>query len=346
MKKWQEEMIASPVKKAMPILSFPAIQLMNITVGDLIGDSVTQARAMAAVARRVDTPAVLGPMDLSVEAECFGSTIRFAEDEVPTVIGSVISTKEEAQELKMPKVGAGRTRVYVDAIQNVCRMIQDRPVLAGAIGPFSLAGRLMDVTEIMYACYDEPETVHMVLEKATSFIISYVQALAAAGANGVIIAEPLAGLLTPALCAEFSSGYVKRIVKTMQTESFAVIYHNCGNGTLAMMDEIFSTGCMAYHFGNAIAMAEMLKKAPGYVLCMGNIDPSGQFKNGTPVSVREAAQALLQACSQHSNFVISSGCDIPPLSPWENINAFFLAVSDYYTGRHRIAKPDNSDRYE
>ena len=345
MKKWLDDMIASPVKKAMPILSFPAIQLMRITVKDLIGDSVTQATAMAAVAQRVDSAAALGPMDLSVEAECFGSAIRFAEDEVPTVIGSTVSCKEEAERLGVPKVGAGRTQIYVDAIQKACRMIQGRPVLAGAIGPFSLAGRLMDVTEILYACYDMPKTVHMVLEKATSFIISYVQALAAAGANGVVIAEPLAGLLSPALSAAFSAGYVRRIVEAVQTESFAVVYHNCGNGTPAMVDEILSTGSMAYHFGNAVNMAEMLEKMPGHVVCMGNIDPAGQFKNGTAASVREATLALLNSCAKYPNFVISSGCDIPPLAMWENIDAFFQAVSDFYTGGHGIALPDDFSRY-
>ena len=30
------------------------------------------------------------------------------------------------------------------------------------------------------------------------------------------------------------------------------------------------------------------------------------------------------------NFVISSGCDIPPLSKWENIDAYFAAIEEYY----------------
>ena len=32
MKKWLEELRAAPVKKPMPILSFPSTQLMGITV--------------------------------------------------------------------------------------------------------------------------------------------------------------------------------------------------------------------------------------------------------------------------------------------------------------------------
>jgi uroporphyrinogen decarboxylase len=35
-------------------------------------------------------------------------------------------------------------------------------------------------------------------------------------------------------------------------------------------------------------------------------------------------------CCSYPNFVISSGCDIPPATPWENLDAFFAAVEEYY----------------
>ena len=37
---------------------------------------------------------------------------------------------------------------------------------------------------------------------------------------------------------------------------------------------------------------------------------------------------LLNRCAAHPNFIISSGCDIPPMSPWENIDAFFAAAAE------------------
>lgn len=64
---------------------------------------------------------------------------------------------------------------------------------------------------------------------------------------------------------------------------------------------------------------------------MGNLDPAGQFRNGTPASVREETLRLMAACCPgYPNFVVSSGCDIPPASPWENIDAFFAAANEYY----------------
>ena len=88
MKRWLEEWQAAPVKKAFPVLSFPAIQLMGINVKDLISDAGAQAKGMKLVAERTDSVASVSLMDLSVEAECFGAKIRVSEDEVPTGRGA------------------------------------------------------------------------------------------------------------------------------------------------------------------------------------------------------------------------------------------------------------------
>lgn len=327
---WLEEIVQSPRKKAMPVLSFPSIQLMGINVLDLISDSGKQAEGMRLIAERTDAAAALSMMDLSVEAECFGSKIRFAEDEVPTVVGSIVSSYEEAEQLKIPSVRSGRAGIYVEAIKKAVEMIDDRPVFGGAIGPFSLAGRLMDVSEAMMYCYEEPEMVHLVLEKVTTFTIEYCKSYKAVGANGIVIAEPLAGLLSPVLAEEFSAPYVKRIVDAVQDENFIVVYHNCGGSTIQTIDSILSTGASAYHFGNAIKMIDMLPHIPSNTVVLGNISPSGELCNGTPESVRKEVLALLDECSAYPNYIISSGCDIPPKTRWENIDAFFDAVKEFY----------------
>ena len=272
MKDWLREQMSAETRRAMPVLSFPAIQLLDITVRELIRDSGAQAAGMAAIARRCPTAASVSLMDLSVEAECFGSEIRVTDDEVPTVVGCVVESMEDAQALRVPEVGEGRTGIYVDAIKKALELITDRPVFAGVIGPYSLAGRLMDMTQIMINCYEEPEMVHATLEKATQFLLKYIQAYKDVGAHGVVIAEPAAGLLSPDFCAEFSAPYIKRLVDAVQDGSFLVIYHNCGNTIGRMVPEILSCGAAAYHFGNAVPMTEMLAQMPGDILTMGNVE--------------------------------------------------------------------------
>ena len=329
MKAWRQALLEAPHKKPMPVLSFPAVQLMGITVKDLISSSDHQAKAMALIAQHTDASASVSLMDLSVEAEAFGATIRVSDDEVPTVTGMLVHDEDEAAALAVPQVGAARTGLYVEAIRKACDLITDRPVLAGMIVPYSLAARLRDVSEIMMDSYDDPDMVHVLLQKSTEFLISYAKAYKEAGANGVVIAEPVAGLLSPDLAAEFSAPYVKKIVDAVQDDSFLVIYHNCGGAVVAQLPSILSIGAAAYHFGNAIDMLDVLQKVPDDTICMGNIDPAGEFRGGTPDSMREATLSLLKKCSGYKNFVLSSGCDIPPLSKWENIDAFFAAAQEY-----------------
>lgn len=330
MKKWVADMIDAPVKKALPVLSFPAIQKMGINVKEFISDSELQAKGMKIIADSTDSAASLSMMDLSLEAECFGSEIHFSDDEVPTVVGSIIEDEEGADALGIPSIGDGRTQIYIDAVEKAAKLITDRPIFAGVIGPFSLAGRLLDVTEAMIYCYDEPDMVHTVLDKVTTFIIEYIKAYKTVNANGVVMAEPLAGLLSPALAEEFSSTYVKKIIDAVQDDEFIVIYHNCGNCTIQMIDSIIATGAPVFHFGNAIAMDEMMEKIPADRIAMGNVDPAGQLRNGTPESVKESTKSIMEKCCKYKNFVISTGCDVPPMSSWDNINAFFEAVDEFY----------------
>ena len=330
MKAWLEDLKAAPVKKALPILSFPCVSLLNIPVSELISDSEKQALGMKLVADKVDAAASVSLMDLSVEAECFGATVRFSDSEVPTVTGQLIHDMDEAEALEIPAVGSCRSGLYVDAIRRASELITDRPIFAGTIGPFSLAARLLDVSEIMMQCYDDPDMVHLVLEKATAFLIEYSKAYKAAGANGIMMAEPVAGLLSPSLEEEFSAPYVKKIVDAVQDDSFIICYHNCGDNTPLMVDSILTTGAAAYHFGNAIDMKAMMEKMPESVPVMGNVDPAGVLRMGTPETVKAETLRIMENCCGHGNFIISSGCDIPPMTPWENIQAFFEAVDEYY----------------
>ena len=330
MRKWLDDLRSSKRKKALPILSFPSVSLLGISVRELIADSDSQALGMKRIAEQVDSAAAVSLMDLSVEAECFGAQIRIFDDEVPTVVGRLIHDEDEANALIVPSVGAARSGLYVEAIRKAAALITDRPVFAGMIGPFSLAARLLDVTEIMMDCYEDPDMVHTVLDKCTEFLIEYAKAYRDAGANGIMMAEPVAGLLSPTLEEEFSSPYVKRIVDAVGADDFIVIYHNCGDNTPKMVKSILSTGAAAYHFGNSIDMKKMLEAIGDDVIVMGNVDPAGEIRLGNPESVRNATLSVMEACCEHPNFVISSGCDIPPLSPWENINAFFSAVEEFY----------------
>lgn len=328
MKNWVMSLAES--KKPLPILSFPSAKLLGVTVYQLTHDAKTQASGIIRVASETDSAAAVTMMDLSVEAEAFGCEIKADENEVPTVLGALITDEDEARALAVPEMGTARTGMFVEAAKLAKEAIKDRPVLAGMIGPFSLAGRLMDVSEALVNCIAEPDFVHIALDKALEFLVSYAKAYKEAGLDGIVLAEPLSGLLSPDLEEEFSAPYVKKLIELVQDDDFIVIYHNCGPNVPLMTESLVSNGAAAYHFGDAVDLKEMLEKMPENIPVCGNISPSEQFLNGTPDSMKSAVTQLLEKCSVHRNFVLSSGCDIPPASSWENINAFFEASKDFY----------------
>ena len=315
--------------KTVPILSFPSTTLIGISVNELISSAENQARGMKAVAERCSIGASLNMMDLSVEAEAFGAKIHFADNEIPTVIGGIIDDIEQASQISVPEIGANRTGAFIDGVKKAKEIITDIPVFCGVIGPYSLASRLFDMTELMYACFDSPEDVIILLDKVTQFIINYINSFKAVGADGVIMAEPAAGMLSPSLADEFSVPFVKRIFEAVNSDDFMLCYHNCGNYVADMLEGISLINADIYHFGNAVDLKKTLDFLPTDSVVMGNVDPL-LLRTGSPESVSAEVERIFNEYSAYPNFMISTGCDVPADSKWENIDAYFKKVNELY----------------
>lgn len=310
-------------------MTHPGIVLCGATVYDAVTDGAVHADAICALNERFPaSAAVTAIMDLTVEAEAFGASVRFSQEDIPAVVGRLLTGPESVRDLVVPGLDSGRVGEYLKANRLVASRISDKPVYGGCIGPFSLAARLYDISEFMMALYLDTDTACLLLEKCTEFIIRYVSAMKEAGIDGVIVAEPAAGLVSNDDCYAYSSVYVRKIVDAVQDSSFKVILHNCGNMGQCT-DAMVRSGAAALHFGNRTDMVQALKECPPDLEVMGNIDPVGIFRQGRPETVREATRTLLEATSEYPNFVLSSGCDIPPHTPMENIAAFYEALEEY-----------------
>ena len=328
MKTWINEVLSKAEVTSLPIMTHPGIELIGETVKRAVTDGEVHFRAIQAVAERYHTSSCTVIMDLTVEAEAFGAQVKFPEDEVPTVIGRLITDMDSVDKLQIPDLSQGRLPEYLKANRLAVEFMKDRPVFAGCIGPYSLAGRLYDMSEIMVAIYIEPDMILALLDKCTEFLIQYCKALKELGTAGVLIAEPAAGLLSNEDCMMYSTVFVKRIVEAVQDDDFTVILHNCGNTgqcTLAMVE----SGANALHFGNKIDMVEALKECPSNILVMGNLDPVGILKQSNSQQVVAETMELLERTKGYGNFVISTGCDVPPLVPEENIQAFFDTIQKF-----------------
>lgn len=330
-REWCRDIIRRPDRVAIPIMTHPGIEEMPYTVRQAITDGSIHAQAIKNLASRYPTHAASVIMDLTVEAEAFGADILFPKDEIATVSGHCLSSPSDIRNLRVPSLSVGRIPEYLKASVIAHRDISDRPVFAGCIGPFSLAGRLYDMSDMMMLICSDPQSAHELLEKATTFILRYVAALKATGVEGVLMAEPAAGLLSDADCTTFSSEYIRRIVEKLQDDNFIIILHNCGN-TGHCTPAMVKTGAAALHLGNKCDLAEIAASVPSDILVMGNLDPVSVFKQMTPRGVYDATTELLQTTADYPNIVLSSGCDTPPHTPLANIDAFFDAVSAYNAG--------------
>jgi uroporphyrinogen decarboxylase len=326
MSEWIRSVLQSDEKLAIPIMTHPGIEMINNKVIDAVKDGEVHFKAVEAINKNFHGAAANIMMDLTVEAEAFGCKINFSDEEVPNVAGRIVYDEKSIFELAVPSLQCGRVPEYLKAAKLAAENIKSKPVFAGCIGPVSLAGRLFDMSEMMTSLYIEPDLVKSLLRKCTDFLLQYVKEFKAVGANGIIMAEPAAGLLSGDMCDEFSSDFIKEIVEEVQDDNFLFILHNCGNTGQATQSMI-STGAHALHFGNKIDLANVLTEVPDNILVLGNLDPVGVFKMSDQQSVYNETLNLLQRTSSHKNFIISSGCDLPPGVPLENIHAFYNALS-------------------
>ena len=306
MKDWINQTILNKKVISIPIMTHPGIELIGKTVHDAVTNGQVHYEAIKALCDKYPSAAATVIMDLTVEAEAFGAEIVFPENEVPSVSGRLLADEASIETLEIPALNKGRIAQYLKA---------------------------NDMSEIMMLIYISPEAANTLLRKCTDFIIRYCMALKATGVNGVVMAEPAAGLLSNEDCLQYSSVFVKEIVEKVQDDHFTVVLHNCGNTGNCTQAMVY-TGAAAYHFGNKINMEEALKEVPADALAMGNLDPVSLFKMSSPEEMKKAILQLLEATSAYPNFVLSSGCDIPPYTPLANINACYTALEEFNETRN------------
>lgn len=329
MKSLRDGILASGHVVAMPILAYPGTRLAGCSVREMVTDAAAQVAVQRALHERFGTRFLLGAMDLSIEPEEFGAEVRLADWDIPTVPGRLLADADAVERLAVPEVGGRRTRVALEAVRRMAAHGGGCPVLAGMMGPFTLAARLYGIGETLVETADRPELVHALAAKATRFLLAYGREIKAAGARGVIVAEPMAGLISPEALREFSSPYVRELVDALGDEGFEVVLHNCG-ARLPHLAAVLESGARTLHFGQPMDIVAARAEVPDGVVVCGNLDPAAVFVGARPEETAERTRGLLRAVGKaRPGFVVSSGCDLPPDTPLANVEAFFRAVREH-----------------
>ncbi len=327
------QILASSTRLAMPIGVYAGLEITRASVWEAASNPQAQLDSQLAMFERFQIPFFLTAMDLSLEAEAFGCEIMASETEIPTVVGRKVTNSAELDALPTPQPGDARTWVALEAIRRMkASAPAGVPVMAGMIGPFSLAARLFGVSETLKLTATDPGLMTALVQRATDFLTTYACALRDAGADGVIMAEPTAGLISPRGVSKFVSPYVKQMITAAETESFSLILHNCG-ARLVHLPALLESGASSYHFGQPMDLLAALAQTDRQIVLCGNLDPTSVFYDLAPAEVAQRTRQLLADTAAYANFIISSGCDLPPGTPLASMDAFYAEVAAFNASR-------------
>ena len=137
-----KDKLVSGKRVAIPIMTHPGIELLGKQVSDAVTNGEIHYHAIRALNECFPQSAACTTiMDLTVEAEAFGARLSMSPNEVPSVCGRLLTGYADVEALQIPSVESGRMPQYLLADRLAAEGI-DKPVLAGCIGPYSLAGHL------------------------------------------------------------------------------------------------------------------------------------------------------------------------------------------------------------
>jgi len=306
-------------------MAFPGVQLSKYSVRQILFNSKAQVETSRALAERFKPDALFQVMDLSVEANALGLQVRFPLNESPSVEDHPVKSPDDLEQFsRIDILKDGRIMAFLEAMREMKETI-DMPIGGYVIGPFTLAGRMMGESEAAMAAIDDPSGLEQIVEFATERILRYGKALVSAGADMIAILEPTGVILSPDQFRQFSGKYVKRILDGLDTMG---ILHICGDSN-HIIPYMCETGAQGLSLDSDVDLPKAIELLPEDVVMIGNLDPVACVAQSTAEEVREASLQLLESMSKYPNFIFSTGCDLPPETPLENIKAMIEACRQH-----------------
>jgi len=269
------------------------------------------------------------PSCLTVEAEALGCEIKWGEerDAIPQVLRTPYTTPTEV-EVPDDFLKLGRIPVVLEAIDILKNRVGSAlPIAAGLTGPFSLAGHLCGIENLLKWIIRAPEKVHGFIEVASETGSIYGKALHEAGADVVIIADPTAScdLISPKTFKELVKPAIAKVVKAIGGVTFL---HICGNATPILI-EMADTGVNSISIDEKVNITQAKALLGNRVKVAGNISTTSTLLLKKPEDVKEACRKALEAGVD----ILAPGCGIAPRTPNINLKALVEAAREFQRAR-------------
>ncbi len=292
------------------------------------------ARMMAETA--ASTPKLFGydccilPFDLAVEAEALGAVMNTYPDSAdilyPTIKEKVIHSPEEMETLHVPAdlVERGRVPLMREAIGLARKELGETvPVGSYVLGPFTLAGQIMELNDLLKLSFKKPDKVSKLLEDLTCVIVAVAREYEKAGVDYLCVREmgATSDVLSPRAFKSLILPHLKNIFKALSVPS---VIHICGK-TNDIVPFMVESGATAISVDQKNDIVETRKKLGPEAIIFGNFDPYNVLVAGTPEQVRET----IRKCLDSGVSAVWPGCDIWPTVPPDNFNAMMDEVRKY-----------------
>jgi len=293
----------------------------------------TDGRKMASMAassfQLFGFPCAVVPFDMGVEAEVLGSKVNYyahASDILyPTIIQHPAEKVEDLQ-IRMPSdlAKAGRIPVVTEALRLLKQEVGNQvPIGAWVLGPYTLAGQLVDLSQLAKTAFKKTEMVRNVLDQLAGVLIQIIKIYRAAGADYITVREMGAGpdILSPRMFESLVRPPLKKIFDNIESPK---ILHICGD-TNAIVEQMVLCGADAISVEKKNKVDETRKKLGPGAMIFGELDAYGVLSQGKPDDVDKAVK---EAVDRGVN-AIWPGCDMWPVVPKENMEALVSAARKY-----------------
>src|SRR5512143_2277473 len=222
-----EEVDRPPCFSGMGNVTTEGLKSLNQKFAATHLDAKMMAAAAATTYKLFGFECAVAPFDLCVEAEAMGCEINvYAHSEdllYPTIKQKLIHNEAE-MEVSFPTDIAGRGRVpmMADAIGLLKKELGDAaPVGSYVLGPFTLAGQIMELNDLLKLSFKKPDKVGALLDKLADVIIQVAKEYEKAGVDFMTVREmgATSDVLSPRVFKSLILPYLKKIFDKLSVPS-------------------------------------------------------------------------------------------------------------------------------
>ncbi|MDH3975408.1 MAG: ASKHA domain-containing protein [Deltaproteobacteria bacterium] len=301
------------------------------TVRDYVTDGEVIARRQLDARDRFDYDAVIAFADLCVEAEAIGCKTVFPENNYPHISVPVINGADDIDGLVLPDpYKSGRMPQLIKAVSLMKENCAGRvPVVAHVLGPMTIAARIMDIEKLLYMIVDEPHNFRKLLNFTLKVTITFMEALIDAGADCIIMFNPAASpaVLPANIFREFELPNLKQIFSLLKKKDEKIMsWYSVAGATQDVIEDVGQAPVDILTIDYLVPLDVAYSLSPALVF-NGNIK-SLSFVNERAEDIYGESAALIESSLEEGRFILGSGCEVPPDSRAENIEALVRAAKD------------------